>query len=148
MNSNDQPNISEEIQNFLSLNQDTLMNYLIRQCDLLSPIKVLNLIEEKIHEVVFETNIDGTPYYLVRCQPKPLPTFRLSPRELMIARLIAQGLPNKCISERLQISCWTVNTHLRRIFTKLGVTSRAAMVAQLMDAHLLEDISQHDELIS
>jgi two-component system, NarL family, nitrate/nitrite response regulator NarL len=33
---------------------------------------------------------------------------------------------------RREISSWTVNTYLRRIFAKLGVTSRAAMVARLM----------------
>jgi DNA-binding CsgD family transcriptional regulator len=31
----------------------------------------------------------------------------------------------------LHISSWTVSTHLRRIFTKLGVSSRAAMVAKV-----------------
>lgn len=120
------------------------MKHLVHQCHGSSPIKVLDMTNEKTHQVVFEANVDGTDYYLVRCQPKSSQTIHLSPRELAIARLIAQGLPNKCIGEQLQISCWTVNTHLRRIFTKLGVTSRAAMVAQLMDAHLLEDISQKE----
>jgi len=35
------------------------------------------------------------------------------------------------IADVLNISSWTVCTHLRRIFAKLGVGSRAAMVAQL-----------------
>lgn len=140
MNSKNNQKFSEEVQNLLSLNQETLIKYLVHQCNCLSPIKVLDITEEKIHQVVFEANVDGTDYYLVRCQPQPSQTIHLSPRELAIARLIAQGLSNKCISELLKISYWTVNTHLRRIFTKLGVTSRAAMVARLMDARLLEDI--------
>ena len=37
--------------------------------------------------------------------------------------LAAQGLPNKSIANRLGISAWTVATHLRRIFAKLGVTT-------------------------
>jgi DNA-binding CsgD family transcriptional regulator len=61
----------------------------------------------------------------------------LSPREVEIARMVAQGHPNKVIAEVLEISEWTVATHLRRIFAKLGVTSRAAMVAEhwKMDWH-------------
>jgi DNA-binding CsgD family transcriptional regulator len=34
----------------------------------------------------------------------------------------------------LEISVWTVGTHLRRIFAKLGVGTRASMVAQLLEA--------------
>jgi hypothetical protein len=46
--------------------------------------------------------------------------------------MVAQGHPNKVIAAVLNISCWTVCTHLRRIFAKLGVGSRAAMVARLL----------------
>jgi DNA-binding NarL/FixJ family response regulator len=52
-----------------------------------------------------------------------------------IARLISQGLSNKDIGENLKISYWTVNTYLKRIFSKLGVTSRTAMVTRLMAEH-------------
>jgi DNA-binding NarL/FixJ family response regulator len=52
----------------------------------------------------------------------------LTERELQIATLVALGQPNKRIAKHLQISEWTVATHLRRIFIKLGVDSRAAMV--------------------
>ncbi|WP_407572550.1 LuxR C-terminal-related transcriptional regulator [Deinococcus altitudinis] len=68
----------------------------------------------------------------------PVPTFPpLSPRELAIARLVARGLPNKSIGSLLDISPWTVATHLRRIFGKLQVASRAAMVASLTRQDLL-----------
>jgi DNA-binding NarL/FixJ family response regulator len=52
----------------------------------------------------------------------------LTDRELQIAAFVAAGHPNKQIASRLHISEWTVSTHLRRIFMKLGVDSRAAMV--------------------
>jgi DNA-binding CsgD family transcriptional regulator len=52
----------------------------------------------------------------------------LTQRELQIVALVAKGRPNKEIAVRLRISEWTVSTHLRRIFAKLGVESRAAMV--------------------
>ena len=47
--------------------------------------------------------------------------------------MVAQGHPNKVIAGVLNISGWTVCTHLRRIFAKVGVGSRAAMVAKLLD---------------
>jgi DNA-binding CsgD family transcriptional regulator len=52
----------------------------------------------------------------------------LTDRELQVATLVAMGRPNKQIASQLHISEWTVSTHLRRIFLKLGVDSRAAMV--------------------
>jgi DNA-binding CsgD family transcriptional regulator len=58
----------------------------------------------------------------------------LSPREQQIVRLVAKGHGNKTIGSVLDISPWTVSTHLRRIFAKLGVGSRASMVASLYAA--------------
>ena len=59
-------------------------------------------------------------------------TVSLSPREREIARMVARGYTNKTIAQVLEISLWTVSTHLRRVFAKLGVTNRAAMVARLL----------------
>ncbi|MGB3651844.1 MAG: helix-turn-helix transcriptional regulator [Rivularia sp. (in: cyanobacteria)] len=56
-----------------------------------------------------------------------IPDF-LTARELQIAAFVALGYSNKQIGNRLKISEWTVSTHLRRTFIKLGVDSRAAMV--------------------
>lgn len=66
------------------------------------------------------------------------PAHGLSPRELQIARLVANGATNDAIARALDISTWTVSTHLRRIFAKLNVCTRAEMVAQLFATpHLL-----------
>ncbi len=81
-------------------------------------------------------NIDGFQYTLLRSQTKN--NCHLSPRESEIVRLVAEGMPNKCISAVLEISSWTVATHLRRIFVKLGVSSRAAMVARLLDVGIVQ----------
>jgi DNA-binding NarL/FixJ family response regulator len=51
----------------------------------------------------------------------------LSGRELQIAALVAMGYPNKLVAYKLHISEWTVASYLRRIFSKLGVETRAAM---------------------
>lgn len=57
----------------------------------------------------------------------------LSPRECEIARLVARDRTNKEIAAILDISEWTVATHLRRMFAKLAVHSKAGMVACILD---------------
>jgi DNA-binding CsgD family transcriptional regulator len=64
---------------------------------------------------------------------KPSPADLLTERELQIAALVAAGRVNKQIAAELRISEWTVSTHLRRIFAKLGVDTRAAMVRKCID---------------
>jgi FixJ family two-component response regulator len=56
---------------------------------------------------------------------------RLSPREHEVARLIAQGQPNKAIARALDISERTVHVHRQHVMEKTGVTS-AAQLARLM----------------
>ncbi len=60
----------------------------------------------------------------------PQPISILTRRELQIVTLVAEGRINKEIADKLRISEWTVSTHLRRIFAKLKVGSRAAMVSR------------------
>lgn len=56
----------------------------------------------------------------------------LTSRERQVASLVARGFANKAIADELQISRWTVAAHLRRIYTRLGVGTRAQMVAVLL----------------
>jgi len=53
----------------------------------------------------------------------------LSPQELLIAQLAADGLSNREIGQKLYLSHRTVGSHLYRIFPKLGVVSRAELAA-------------------
>ncbi len=55
----------------------------------------------------------------------------LSEREQVVLRLLAQGLTNKAIARALQVSDNTIKFHLKNIFAKLGVTSRAEAVRAL-----------------
>ena len=85
-----------------------------------------------LDEIVLDIELDdGYRYLLVRTLKPSRAAVELSPREKEIVRMVAQGHPNKIIADVLNISCWTVCTHLRRVFAKLGVGSRAAMVARL-----------------
>jgi DNA-binding CsgD family transcriptional regulator len=56
---------------------------------------------------------------------------RLTPQELQIAQLAAQGATNAEIGQRLYVSHRTVSTHLHHIFPKLGITSRTQLAAAL-----------------
>jgi LuxR family maltose regulon positive regulatory protein len=69
-------------------------------------------------------------------QDRLVPTFRaqamhaLSTRETEILKLIAQGLSNKEIARSLDIGPETVKSHLKSVFTKLGVERRAQAVSR------------------
>ena len=66
-----------------------------------------------------------------RRQPDSLD--ELTPQELQIVQMAARGLSNRDIAERLYLSHRTVESHLYRVFPKLGVTSRAQLAGALGD---------------
>jgi DNA-binding CsgD family transcriptional regulator len=91
-------------------------------------------------EAVLEAEHDGARYLLLRGEPVgERDDIVLSARELEIARMIARGHTNRTIAAVLEISPWTVSTHLRRVFAKLDVGSRSAMVARLVTRGLVDD---------
>lgn len=89
---------------------------------------------------LFEMN--GQILAIIESQAPPSPSSDiarfLTKREMQIATLVARGNSNKQIAIHLNISEWTVSTHLRRIFVKLEVDTRAAMVYRCAD--LLEQL--------
>ncbi|MBL1075510.1 response regulator transcription factor [Nocardia sp. 2] len=58
------------------------------------------------------------------------PDTTLSPREIEVLRLVADGLSNRDIGRRLFLSETTVKSHLVHIYSKLGVKSRTSAVAR------------------
>jgi predicted ATPase/DNA-binding CsgD family transcriptional regulator len=62
---------------------------------------------------------------------------RLSQREVEVLRLVAQGLTDAQVAERLILSARTVNSHLRSIYGKLDVPSRTAATRYAIDHNLL-----------
>ena len=65
------------------------------------------------------------------------PQVSLSPREIEVLGLVAQGLSNADIGARLHVSEATIKTHLLRAFTKLDVSDRTAAVTTAMRLGLL-----------
>jgi DNA-binding NarL/FixJ family response regulator len=64
-------------------------------------------------------------------------SFGLSPRELEVLMLLAEGLGTAAIADRLVISSKTVSTHVQRILAKLGAHSRGEAVAIAHRARLV-----------
>ena len=52
---------------------------------------------------------------------------QLSPQELQIVQMAAEGLSNREIGQKLYLSQRTISSHLYRIFPKLGITSRTEL---------------------
>lgn len=103
--------------------------------------------EGAAREVLLDVEVGDVRCVLIRLPPQTqvrAEPARLSPREQEIARMVADGYPNKTIAAVLDISSWTVGTHLRRIFAKLSVSSRAAMVARLLEDRPVKQESAND----
>jgi DNA-binding NarL/FixJ family response regulator len=61
-------------------------------------------------------------------RPDATPTDELTPQERQVAQLVSEGLANKEIAARLFLSPRTIEYHLRKVFQKLGITSRAELI--------------------
>jgi predicted ATPase/DNA-binding CsgD family transcriptional regulator len=90
---------------------------------------------------------------LARAAPDPVPVLAAAPpqlrplltsqgealtaREAEVLQLVAQGLTNRLIAERLVVSSSTVHSHIKAIFGKLGVTTRAAATRAAIEQGLV-----------
>lgn len=70
-------------------------------------------------------------------RPEPLPE-PLTPRELEIVRLLAQGLTNRQISQELTVSAATVKVHIEHVLAKLKVSDRTQAAVLASQAGLLD----------
>jgi predicted ATPase/DNA-binding CsgD family transcriptional regulator len=110
---------------------------------------------EQAFDAVWAEGRTTTPeHILLGLEPMPVPTppltapssaaaiapqshAGLTPRELEVLRLLAQGLTSLQIAEQLVIGLVTVNSHVRSIYSKLGVTSRSAATRYAMEHKLI-----------
>lgn len=84
----------------------------------------------RLEEGIDLTDVDvGTP---ARRRPEP-PGESLTPREVEVLGLIAQGCTNRMVAERLTLSVGTVRVHVQHILGKLGVADRTGAVVRGME---------------
>jgi DNA-binding CsgD family transcriptional regulator len=76
----------------------------------------------------------GVRRRIVTAEPRADGWAAITPAELAVARLVADGFTNRQIAERLFLSPHTVNAHLRHTFTKLVINSRVTL-ARLTREH-------------
>jgi len=85
------------------------------------------LLEEAGHEVV-----DAAGFATAPDEPRAL----LTPREIEVLSAIGEGLTNKSIARRLDISLHTVKFHVESLFRKLGVRTRTEALAKASERRL------------
>jgi non-specific serine/threonine protein kinase len=61
----------------------------------------------------------------------------LTARQVEVLRLVAMGLTTAQVAKKLDLSTYTVNSHLRSIYKKIGITSRTAMTRYAIDHKLI-----------
>src|SRR5262249_8389576 len=86
-------------------------------------------------EVTLSDSLPAAPFRI--STPPALPPVGLTKREFEVLRLVAKGLTNAQIAERLGISQTTVNSYLSSVYSKLGVSSRLGAMRYVIDHHLL-----------
>jgi DNA-binding CsgD family transcriptional regulator len=75
----------------------------------------------------------GVRRRLVTVEPEQQGWPALTAAEKAVAQLVAEGLTNREVAERLFVSPHTVNSHLRHVFTKLGINSRVELARLARD---------------
>ena len=75
----------------------------------------------------------GVRRRLVTAEPETNGWAAVTPSELAVAELVADGLTNREVAERLFVSPHTVNSHLRHVFAKLGINSRVELARLARD---------------
>jgi DNA-binding NarL/FixJ family response regulator len=120
-----------------------ITSYLLKECDkaeimdaINSTIKDQKFICGKIVSILTsapELTVTNTLIKKIGCDG-----MHVTERETEIIKAIAEGLSNKLIADKLNLSTHTVNTHRKNIMQKLGVNNTAGVVMFAVKNNLLE----------
>jgi len=104
--------------------------------DLVEAIKAVHRGESVLHPNIAKKVLQKFRAGKGEIQEKPSPDL-LSEREITVLKLAAGGLSNNAIANELHLSVSTIESHLRTIFSKLGVGSRTEAVVEAMKRNWL-----------
>ena len=121
---------------FLKAVQAGAEGYLLRDASAKQILAAVHRLEE--NAVVCPKHLERALFNLIADGPRfsaarPQPTRDLTPREHQLTSLLAQGLANKEIAGRLNLSLQTVKNHVHSILQKTQSKNRA-MLAQLVES--------------
>ena len=88
----------------------------------------LRLAKPKVSTVIVEKEVYITPAAVPVIDGKEMARLGLSPREMEVLQLMAEGLSNQEIADRLFVSLNTIKTHSAKIFEKMDVRRRTQAV--------------------
>lgn len=98
---------------------------------------LINAIRAAIHEQQGIFSPEATQALIKAATRPSTPSFQLTEREVEVLALMADGLGNQEIADRLFISRSTVKYHISGVFTKLGVTNRTEAIALAIKNRLI-----------
>jgi len=93
------------------------------------------LVKPKIHTVTVERPVPATGDFVLNV--KELDRLKISSREMEVLTLMAAGLSNRQIAERLFVSLNTIKTHCANIFIKLEVERRTQAIEKAKRLRLI-----------
>ena len=112
--------------------------YILKQAveaELISAIRAVGRGDIYIHPAMTRALLKDVSPLLA---PEENPTEPLSPRELEVLRMVAQGYTNRQVAEKLHLSVRTVESHRANLMNKLGLSSPAQLVRYAIEHGLLE----------
>jgi NarL family two-component system response regulator LiaR len=115
--------------------------------DLIEAIRAIRAGESVLHPSIIEKLVK---HAILKSVDKEEPRISelLSNREIEMLRLLATGMNNKQIADKLCLSLRTIKTHMSNIFTKMNVASRSEALVEALRSGLinLEDIKRINDL--
>ncbi len=117
--------VSDNPQNIIQAFRNKADGYLLKNAD---PEKIVDHLIQVMHGVTIVSPEIAKILARSRTDKNNLPELNLTRREEEVLRLIAEGLSNQDVGNRLGISVWTAKVHAKHILKKLGLNSRNELI--------------------